>query len=141
MRSPSTGGRADGIVVRGAAQNNLRGVDLFVGFETLTVISGVSGSGKSSLAFDTLYAEGQRRYIETFSPYVRQFLDRLPRPQVDAIADIPAAVAIQPSGGIKGSRSTVGTLTAVNDYLKLIFNRAGTAWCPHCHVPIKPDTR
>ncbi len=129
-----------GIEVRGAAQHNLAGFDLTIGFGTLTVISGVSGSGKSSLAFDTLYAEGQRRYVETFSPYVRQFLDRLPRPAVEAIEHIPAALAIQPTGGIKSSRSTVGTLTAINDYLKLVFARASEAWCPHCAVPVRTST-
>jgi excinuclease ABC subunit A len=133
-------GRAGGIAIRGAAQHNLAGLDLVIGFDSLTVISGVSGSGKSSLAFDTLYAEGQRRYVETFSPYVRQFLERLPRPEVEAIERIPAALAIQPSRGVKGSRSTVGTLTAINDYLKLVFARAGEAWCPTCGTPVRTAT-
>ncbi len=136
----SAGCRADGIHVAGAAQNNLTGFDLDIPFESLTVLSGVSGSGKSSLAFDTLYAEGQKRYVETFSPYIRQFFERLPPPQADRIENIPAAVAIQPSAGIKGSRSTVGTLTAINDYLKLFFAKAGDPWCPRCNVPIHTET-
>lgn len=128
------------IGLSGVAQNNLTGFDLAIPLDKLTVISGVSGSGKSSLAFDTLYAEGQKRYVETFSPYIRQFLERLPRPEVSGIDRIPAAIAIQPSGGIKGSRSTVGSLTAINDYLKLLFAKAADPWCIHCDKPVVQET-
>jgi len=124
------------IRLRGARQNNLRDLDLDIPFGQLTVVTGVSGSGKSSLAFDTLYAEGQRRYIETFSAYTRQFLDRLARPDVDQLEGIPPAVAIDQSGAIKTSRSTVGTLTGINDYLKLLYARCSDGFCPKCDTPV-----
>ena len=120
-------------------QNNLKGIDVDIPLERLTVITGVSGSGKSSLAFDTLYAEGQRRYLETFSAYTRQFLERLPRPLVDEIENIPPAVAIDQSGAIKTSRSTVGTMTGINDYLKLLYSGASEASCPGCGRVIEAD--
>ena len=100
---------SDRIRIRGARQNNLRGIDLDIPSGDLVVITGVSGSGKSSLAFDTLYAEGQRRYVETFSPYARQFLDRMDRPRVDRIDGIPPAIAIDQTNPVRTSRSTVGT--------------------------------
>ena len=111
------------IKIFGAKQNNLK--NLNVEFETgkITVVTGVSGSGKSSLVFDTLYAEGQRRYVETFSPYARQFLDRMDRPQVDRIEGVPPAIAIDQTNPVRTSRSTVGTMTEINDHLKLIFAR------------------
>ncbi len=137
LRKVTPGGGSIRLV--GVSQNNLKKISLEIELETLTVVSGVSGSGKSSLAFDTLYAEGQRRYVETFSPYVRQFFERLPPPAAERIENIPAAVAIQ-SATVKGSRSTVGTLTAVTDYLKLVFSRAATAHCPQCDRPIRPET-
>src|SRR5499433_428682 len=114
----------DAIVVRGARQNNLKNLDLDIPLNELVVVTGVSGSGKSSLVFDTLYAEGQRRYVETFSPYARQFLDRMDKPQVDAIEGIPPAIAIDQTNPVRTSRSTVGTMTELNDHLKLIFARA-----------------
>lgn len=106
------------IKIFGAKQNNLK--NLNVEFETgkITVVTGVSGSGKSSLVFDTLYAEGQRRYVETFSPYARQFLDRMDRPQVDRIEGVPPAIAIDQTNPVRTSRSTVGTMTEINDHLK-----------------------
>ncbi|HXC57667.1 MAG TPA: excinuclease ABC subunit UvrA, partial [Steroidobacteraceae bacterium] len=108
------------IRIHNARQNNLRNLDLDLPLGELIVITGVSGSGKSSLAFDTLYAEGQRRYIETFSPYARQFLDRMDRPQVDRIEGIPPAIAIDQTNPVRTSRSTVGTMTEINDHLKLL---------------------
>jgi excinuclease ABC subunit A len=126
------------IRLRGVRQNNLKGIDLDLPLGKLTVVTGVSGSGKSSLAFDTLYAEGQRRYLETFSAYTRQFFERMPRPDADAIEGVPPAVAIDQSGAIKTSRSTVGTLTGINDYLKLLFARAAVAACPSCRRPLAP---
>ena len=105
------------IVVRGARQNNLKNLDLEIPLGELVVVTGVSGSGKSSLVFDTLYAEGQRRYVETFSPYARQFLDRMDKPQVDRVEGIPPAIAIDQTNPVRSSRSTVGTMTELNDHL------------------------
>src|SRR5215207_2548544 len=114
----------DSIRIRGARQNNLRNLDLDIPLRQLVVVTGVSGSGKSSLVFDTVYAEGQRRYVETFSPYARQFLDRMDKPQVDRIDGIPPAIAIDQTNPVRTSRSTVGTMTELNDHLKLLFARA-----------------
>jgi len=130
----------DCIEVRGIRQNNLKGFDLDLPLGQLIVVSGPSGSGKSSLAFDTIYAEGQRRYVETFSPYTRQFLDRMDKPQVDAIRGIPPAIAIEQSNPVKTTRSTVGTMTEINDYLKLFLPRVVTAHCPNCQREIRPET-
>src|SRR5678815_689331 len=128
------------IEIRGARQNNLKGFDLDLPLGKLIVVSGPSGSGKSSLAFDTIYAEGQRRYVETFSPYTRQFLDRMDKPKVDAIRGIPPAIAIEQSNPVKTTRSTVGTMTEINDYLKLLLPRVVTAHCPSCQREIRPET-
>src|SRR5437016_6598676 len=106
----------------------------------MTVVTGPSGSGKSSLAFETIYAEGQRRYVETFSPYMRQFLDRMDKPRVDDIRGIPPAIAIEQSNPVKSSRSTVGTMTEINDYLKLLWPRIAHAFCPSCGREIRPET-
>ncbi|HPC74982.1 MAG TPA: excinuclease ABC subunit UvrA, partial [Syntrophales bacterium] len=108
------------IRITGARQNNLKGFDLEIPLGRLTVITGLSGAGKSSLAFETLYAEGQRRYVETFSPYARQFMDRIDRPRVDAIDGIPPALAIEQGDPVRTSRSTVGTMTEITDYCKLL---------------------
>ena len=118
------------ITIRGARQHNLKNLDLDIPVGELTVITGPSGSGKSSLAFHTLYAEGQRRYVETFSPYVRQFFDRMDKPEVDKIEGIPPAIAIEQKNTIRTTRSTVGTLTEVNDYLKLLYPRLATGYHP-----------
>jgi len=128
------------IEIRGARQNNLKGVDVDLPLGQLTVITGPSGSGKSSLAFETIYAEGQRRYVETFSPYMRQFLDRMDKPRVDDIRGIPPAIAIEQSNPVKSSRSTVGTMTEINDYLKLLWPRVARAFCPDCGREIRPET-
>src|SRR4030066_733105 len=111
------------IVIRGARQNNLKNLSLELPLAELIVVTGVSGSGKSSLVFDTLYAEGQRRYVETFSPYARQFLDRQDRPQVDSIDGTPPAIAIDQTHPVRTSRSTVGPMTEPTDPLKLLYAR------------------
>jgi excinuclease ABC subunit A len=128
------------IVIRGARQNNLKNLSVELPLNELLVVTGVSGSGKSSLVFDTLYAEGQRRYVETFSPYARQFLDRMDKPQVDAIEGIPPAIAIDQTNPVRTSRSTVGTMTELNDHLKLLFARAAQLYCRGCGEPVRRDT-
>jgi excinuclease ABC subunit A len=132
--------RADAIRIIGARQNNLKNLSLDLPLGQLIVVTGVSGSGKSSLVFDTLYAEGQRRYVETFSPYARQFLDRMDRPQVERIEGIPAAIAIDQTNPVRTSRSTVGTMTELNDHLKLLFARAAVLHCRKCGTPVRRDT-
>ena len=115
----------DGIIkITGARQHNLKNLDVHIRTGELTVVTGPSGSGKSSLVFDTLYAEGQRRYVETFSAYARQFLDRMDRPAVDKVEGVPPAIAIDQTNPVRSSRSTVGTMTELNDHLKLLFARA-----------------
>jgi excinuclease ABC subunit A len=128
------------VEIRGARQNNLKGIDVDLPLGKLTVVTGPSGSGKSSLAFETIYAEGQRRYVETFSPYMRQFLDRMDKPRVDDIRGIPPAIAIEQSNPVKTSRSTVGTMTEINDYLKLLWPRIAKAFCPSCGREIRSET-
>src|SRR5678816_1629346 len=130
----------DCIRIRGARQNNLRALDLDLPLRELVVVTGVSGSGKSSLVFDTVYSEGQRRYVETFSPYARQFLDRMDKPQVDRIEGILPAIAIDQTNPVRTSRSTVGTMTELNDHLKLLFARAATLHCRGCGRTVKRDT-
>jgi excinuclease ABC subunit A len=130
----------DAIVIRGARQNNLKHLSLAIPTGELVVVTGVSGSGKSSLVFDTLYAEGQRRYVETFSPYARQFLDRMDKPQVDAVEGIPPAIAIDQTNPVRTSRSTVGTMTELNDHLKLLYARAAKLFCRGCGKPVVRDT-
>src|SRR5512133_906393 len=132
--------RNDCIEIRGARQNNLKGIDVDLPLGKLTVVTGPSGSGKSSLAFQTIYAEGQRRYVETFSPYMRQFLDRMDKPRVDDIRGIPPAIAIEQSNPVKTSRSTVGTMTESNDYLKLLWPRIARAFCPRGGRESSPET-
>ena len=128
------------IVVRGARQNNLKNLDIEIPTGELVVVTGVSGSGKSSLVFDTLYAEGQRRYVETFSPYARQFLDRMDKPAVDRIEGIPPAIAIDQTNPVRTSRSTVGTMTELNDHLKLLFARTAELYCQCCGRVVRKDT-
>ncbi|MBC8120175.1 MAG: excinuclease ABC subunit UvrA, partial [Burkholderiaceae bacterium] len=139
--APIQAGKA--IRIRGARQNNLRNLDLDIPTGELVVVTGVSGSGKSSLVFDTLYAEGQRRYVETFSPYARQFLDRMDRPAVDRIDGVPPAIAIDQTNPVRTSRSTVGTMTELNDHLKLLFARGAALYCRGCARHVcrdNPDT-
>src|SRR5215471_1454717 len=128
------------IHIRGAKQNNLKNLDLQIPLNALTVVTGVSGSGKSTLAFDILYAEGQRRYVESFSAYARQFLDRMDKPDVESIEGIPPSIAIDQSRPVKTSRSTVGTMTELHDYLKLLFAKVGAPVCRTCGTPVTRDT-
>ena len=128
------------IQITGARQHNLKNLNLEIPLNRITVVTGVSGSGKSSLAFDTLYAEGQRRYIETFSPYARQFMDRMNRPRVDRIDGIPPAIAIDRKDPVRTSRSTVGTMTEVTDYVKLLYARLGRLHCRSCGRPVESET-
>ena len=123
-----------------ACQNNLKKLRVEVPLNQITAVTGLSGSGKSSLAFDTLYAEGQRRYVETFSPYARQFMDRMDRPLVKKIEGIPPAIAIDRKDPVRTSRSTVGTMTEVTDYVKLVFARMGVLYCDTCGQPVQKDT-
>ncbi|QSR83928.1 excinuclease ABC subunit UvrA [Methylacidimicrobium sp. B4] len=136
MRSPASCSQAF-ISLRGVRVHNLRSIDLEIPRGKLTVITGPSGSGKSSLAFDTLYAEGQRRYVETFSPYVRQFLERMEKPDCEAIEGILPAIAVGQSGAAATSRSTLGTMSGTLDYLKSVYARAATLVCPHCRLPVE----
>src|SRR5262245_4464452 len=129
------------IVVRGAREHNLRGVNLELPRNKLIVFTGVSGSGKSSLAFDTIYAEGQRRYVESLSSYARQFLGQLPKPDVDYIGGLSPAVSIQQKTAGRNPRSTVGTITEVSDFLRVLYARLGQGHCPRCGRPITAQTR
>ena len=130
----------DSITVRGARVHNLKNIDFEIPHNTLTVVTGVSGSGKSSLAFDTIYAEGQRRYVESLSAYARQFLERIEKPDVDLIDGIAPAVAIQQKNSTRNPRSTVATATEVYDYLRLLFARVGRTYCLQCGAEIRRDS-
>jgi excinuclease ABC subunit A len=130
----------EAIIVRGARVNNLKNVSFQIPVEKLTVVTGVSGSGKSSLAFDTIYAEGQRRYVESLSAYARQFLERMDKPDVDEVLGIPPAIAIRQKNSTRNPRSTVGTQTEVYDYLRLLYARVGTTFCRVCGREVRKDS-
>ena len=133
------------LVVRGARQHNLKNISVEIPRNTLTVITGLSGSGKSSLAFDTIYAEGQRRYVESLSAYARQFLDQMERPEVDVIEGLSPAIAIEQKTTTRSPRSTVGTITEIYDYLRVVYASVGVPHCPNCgqghHPPIQRTDR
>src|SRR5215212_5785571 len=129
------------IVVRGAREHNLRNVNLDLPRNQLVVFTGVSGSGKSSLAFDTLYAEGQRRYVESLSSYARQFLGQLPKPDVDYLGGLSPSISIQQKTAGRNPRSTVGTITEIYDFLRVLYARVGLGHCPQCGRPITAQTR
>src|SRR5262249_48134561 len=132
---------ASDIVIRGAREHNLQDVNLTLPRNQLIVMTGVSGSGKSSLAFDTLYAEGQRRYVESLSSYARQFLGQMPKPDVDTISGLAPSIAIQQKSSGRNPRSTVGTITEIDEYLRVLFARVGTASCYQCGRPISAQSR
>src|SRR3954467_15844648 len=122
----------EAIIVRGARVHNLKNIDAFIPRDTLTVITGPSGSGKSSLAFDTIYAEGQRRYVESLSPYARQFLEQLGKPDVDSISGLSPTISIEQKSTSRNPRSTVGTVTEIHDHLRLLYARVGAVQCWQC---------
>src|SRR3989344_2462832 len=128
------------IVIKGARVHNLKNVTISIPRDKLVVITGLSGSGKSSLAFDTLYAEGQRRYVESLSPYARQFLGLMDKPDVDQIVGLPPVISIDQKSTSRNPRSTVGTVTEVYDYLRLLYSRTGTPHCPNCGKIIARQT-
>ena len=128
------------LVVRGARTHNLKNVDVTLPTGKLIIVTGVSGSGKSSLAFDTIYAEGQRRYVESLSAYARQFLERMEKPDVDRIDGISPAIAIRQKNSIRNPRSTVGTTTEIHDYMRLLFARVGRTFCHQCGREVLRDT-
>src|SRR5437773_3094326 len=136
---PEAGAAAD-LVVRGARTHNLKNIDVTLPSGKLIIITGVSGSGKSSLAFDTIYAEGQRRYVESLSAYARQFLERMEKPDVDRIEGISPAIAIRQKNSIRNPRSTVGTTTEIHDYMRLLFARVGRTFCRNCGREVVRET-
>src|SRR5689334_14080419 len=130
----------ESIIVRGVRVHNLKNIDFEIPHNALTIVTGVSGSGKSSLAFDTIYAEGQRRYIESLSAYARQFLERIEKPEIDEVVGIAPAIAIRQRNTARTPRSTVGTSTEVYDYLRLLFARVGVTHCRKCGNVVQRDT-
>src|SRR5262245_24637231 len=131
---------SDRIIVRGAREHNLKNIDVEIPRDQLVVITGLSGSGKSSLAFDTIYAEGQRRYVESLSAYARQFLEQMEKPEVDSIEGLSPAISIEQKTTSKNPRSTVGTVTEIYDYLRVLFARVGIPHCPNCGKVISAQT-
>src|SRR5690348_9185261 len=140
LPSLSEAGPKHAISIRGARTHNLCNISLDFPHGCLAVVTGVSGSGKSSLVFDTLYAEGQRRYVQSLSTYARLFLERMDRPDVDSISDIPPALALRQKNSIKNARSTVGSITEISDYLRLLFASIGRTECPSCKREVTRDT-
>src|SRR5262245_45089613 len=137
--APGTAQAAD-LVVRGARTHNLKNIDLTLPTGKLVIVTGVSGSGKSSLAFDTIYAEGQRRYVESLSAYARQFLERMEKPDVDGIDGIAPAIAIRQKNSVRNPRSTVGTTTEIHDYLRLLWARVGRTICRRCGREVERES-
>src|SRR5213594_3789838 len=131
---------SDFISIRGAKEHNLKNISLQIPRDQFVVITGLSGSGKSSLAFDTIYAEGQRRYVESLSAYARQFLEQLQKPDVESIEGLPPAISIEQKTTSRNPRSTVGTVTEIYDYLRLLFARVGVPYCHKCDRPITRQT-
>ena len=140
MAGPSSGPHSGDLVIRGAREHNLENVNLELPRDALIVFTGISGSGKSSLAFDTIYAEGQRRYVESLSSYARQFLGQMDKPDVDFIEGLSPAISIDQKSAPRSPRSTVGTITEIYDYLRLLFARIGRPHCHNCGRPIARQT-
>src|SRR5688500_14234206 len=138
--TPASAATAADLVVRGARTHNLKNIDLTLPTGKLIIVTGVSGSGKSSLAFDTIYAEGQRRYVESLSAYARQFLERMEKPDVDRIDGIAPAIAIRQKNSVRNPRSTVGTVTEIHDYMRLIYARVGRTMCRKCGLEVIRET-
>src|SRR5437660_2172794 len=136
----SAAGEATGLIDRGARPHNLKNIDLSLPLGKLIIVTGVSGSGKSSLAFDTIYAEGQRRYVESLSAYARQFLERMEKPDVDRIDGISPAIAIRQKNSVRNPRSTVGTTTEIHDYMRLLYARVGRTYCRKCGREVVRET-
>src|SRR3954462_5064292 len=132
--------KTHGIKIKGAREHNLKNINVEIPRDKLVVITGLSGSGKSSLAFDTIFAEGQRRYVESLSAYARQFLGRMEKPDVDQIEGLSPAISIDQKGVSRNPRSTVGTVTEIYDYLRLLFARIGVPHCPICGKPVSRRT-
>jgi len=130
----------DKIIIKGAKEHNLKNINIEIPRDKLVVITGLSGSGKSSLAFDTLYAEGQRRYVESLSSYARQFLGIMEKPAVESIEGLSPAISIDQKTTSKNPRSTVGTVTEIYDYIRLLYARIGTPYCPHCGIKIEKQS-
>ena len=130
----------DKIIIKGAKEHNLKNINLEIPRDKMVVITGLSGSGKSSLAFDTLYAEGQRRYVESLSSYARQFLGLMEKPDVERIDGLSPAISIDQKTTSKNPRSTVGTVTEIYDYIRLLYARIGVPYCPNCHKKIEKQT-
>ena len=130
----------DKLIIRGARENNLKNISLEIPKNSLVVMTGLSGSGKTSLAFDTIYAEGQRRYVESLSAYARQFLGGVEKPDVEAIEGLSPAISIDQKTTSNNPRSTVGTVTEIYDYLRLLYARCGTPYCPNHNIPITGQT-
>ena len=132
---------ASDIIIKGAREHNLRDVDLILPRNQLICLTGVSGSGKSSLAFDTLFAEGQRRYVESLSSFARQFLGQMPKPDVDLISGLSPSISISQKSSGNNPRSTVGTITEIYDFLRVLYARVGQGYCPKCDAPIASQSR
>src|SRR6184192_1012902 len=139
-RQPPAGSASRAITIRGAREHNLKNIDVEIPRDKMVVITGLSGSGKSSLAFDTIYAEGQRRYVESLSAYARQFLGQMEKPDVDQIDGLSPAISIDQKGASRNPRSTVGTVTEIYDHLRLLFARIGRMHCPICGREIARQT-
>src|SRR5207249_5999367 len=139
-RHPGGNGELTHLTVQGAQQHNLKNIDVALPREEMTVCCGPSGSGKSSLALDTIYAEGQRRYIESLSAYARQFLGQLQKPKVDHVSGLSPAISIEQKTTTRSPRSTVGTVTEIYDYLRVLYARLGQPYCPYCNIPIGTQT-
>src|SRR5215475_11804790 len=141
LRSPEETNSTDAIVIHGAREHNLKNLSLAIPRDKFVVITGVSGSGKSTLAFDLIFAEGQRRFLDSMNVYARQFVEQMSRPDVDLITGIPPTVSIEQRTSRGGGKSTVATVTEIYHFIRLLFARLGTQFCPDCQVPVEAQTR